>query len=280
MIPPEDQKTTSFKKAFILGAFFLVLAVVLIELVLLGFKKGLIASPALQIKALRAGFLIVYQNNPDDDVGRSVLAWEKRKDEGGFNDFWGGKKVWWKTGKLYGIYGVGFFEGWEKVENSKDKYMQVTGLGGQGNLKFRISLTDEYPPTRLIVENLDIKEDVAESTTFNRSYSETGFHTFLGQIELFGFEKLEKILKKGDTVAFVGNFSYSEKEGKREIKQGEDGQPIPLADENGVPVLSNIGIRRFGGLEQIGEELGINVSLYDKGVIKKRAKIDDWFAAI
>jgi hypothetical protein len=255
-------RTSFLKKTFIFGLFFLVLAVLLVELGILGFKLGFLVSPSLQKKAQAVGYKLVYQGDPFDRVGRTVLVSETRKDAGGFYDFWGDEEVWWKTGKLYGIYGVGFFQGWEEIENSEDRYMIVSGPKNQGRLKLRVSLVSweewfenedlEYGPTKLAVDNLNILNDVDTV-----AYSTEGFHVSLGYVADFGLDQLEKILKKGDVVAFSGRFQFS----NGDIPLMENGQPVILTDESGVPILSNLILRRFGGIEQLGEELGVKIAL-------------------
>ena len=238
------------KKAVLSFVVFLLLGFFLLVLVL--YLRGGV-SPLMAAKAFKSGYRLVYQGNYFDTVGRTVLADKSRYTVEFFDDLGGGGPnidvlPWWANDKGLDdrIYGVGVFKQWEDVPESDDKYIVLNGPKGGGELKLRFIVKQggerfaSYQST-FCVEDLSLNYNDFVKMKFQP------VNVPLGYFNDFSEEERDRSLKAGDVVGFILNFS-----GKM-IRSTPIRAEI-LEDNQGVPVISSLVLRRFGGESKLNLE--------------------------
>lgn len=202
-----------------------------------------------QQKARLAGYDVIWEGNPNDFTGRTILASKAHSQSDWVDKFgWTNASFASKSTDVY--QGVGTFIRWEKLSGSNDFYALFLNPQDRKEFKVRI-LVDKSPlsstvgsktvnggnRTRLEVENLDYGPN-----NLNIKFSER--LDFFYQMKK---ETLNKIIKEGDVVT-VFTIPNS-------LKASGNNSPLIRRDENNVPAVVSFIIRRFGGLKEAEKEL-------------------------
>lgn len=198
-------------------------------------------------KAKLAGYEVIWEGDPNDFTGRTILT-SKAHSDGDWVDKFGWTNASFGTTATDIYRGMGTFSRWEKLSKSNDFYAVLFDPNLKKEFKARI-LVDKsllsatvglQTPnganlTRLIVENLDYGPN-------NKSIK---FSEKIGNFYELKKETLNKIIKKGDVVTvYTIPVSLNPKAG-----------PFIRRDENNIPAIISFMIRRFGGKEQLEKEL-------------------------
>jgi len=134
-------------------------------------------------------------------------------------------------------YSVGYFVEWESINNSGDKYL-ILRDEENGLTKYRVmlssspeSLAKHWNKTAMVVED------------FRQFYGikKTGISVEVLMLNKIGFEKLNKVIKKGDAVVV--------------FPRGIGQTNIDVIDESDNYVLQMMAIRRFFGIYELKLEL-------------------------
>jgi hypothetical protein len=217
-------------------------------------------SPALQEKAQAVGYTIIYQGDPNDTTGRSVIA-EDRQTDGEFDPL---REDTGFGESMMGINGV--FKAWvvkpSDPQQQNEIYALLENPLTQKSYLVDISLRVFDPsykaqPTYFLVDNLDkgykdiavVGNEPASITAFlsdnpndpNKYKDPASFPTFndlLNKDEI----NLDSIAKPGDYITTITQGSL----GKGNAK-----------DENGVAKINDFIVRRFGGTAEWNQEVGI-----------------------
>lgn len=198
--------------------FFILLIIVLGEAIVylyLPKKRSATEIPQLSSRQTAGSFKIISQFK-NDTSGRTVVY-----ESTATNSYsgWNGKN-----------YQVGFFDSWQEIKNSSDRYIIIKDKNNQEKILFRVV----YEPT-------DIK--IARATSFGVenlneliNSSEQGWATEgVLQLSDLGYSRLDKIIKKGDTVV-VSLWVVDNK-----IK----------TDQWGIKIARMLIVRRFGGQKEL-----------------------------
>lgn len=239
-----------------------ILALIVLVLIIFGFvyfytgpgiekiiPTQLTANNSLKEKAKSAGWKIAWVGDKNDTSGRTILAEGQRSEELLPDNFY------WtlennKELKLTGLaQGMGVFEKWEKIPNSKDYYMILKNphskLVATNKLTARIIIDDikistktaVVRPTVLAVENLDYGFK-NKTVAFAKDYAR--FADISDNV-------LNKIIKPGDVVVIYPIFLNQE--------QMKAQKQLNLIDEKKIPYALTVFVRRFGGKETTLSEL-------------------------
>jgi hypothetical protein len=201
-------------------------------------------------KTVEKPYKIAYQGDKNDKSGRTVLAQGQRA-MGLLPDRFGWTTVYNEKLKINGYsQGIGIFNGWKKIEGSKDRYLFLKNpeQKNRENMEFGVRIvfepittnlpTTSFKETQLSVQNLDYGY-------YTKSVSSS---TPLGYLKDFTDEKLSKILRYGDVVTIYPEFL--------DLNTAKQVGSLSQKDEKGATVAMRLLIRRFGGKETILSELG------------------------
>lgn len=202
------------------------------------------------------GYEIIYQGNAKDTVGRSILFGPQRSVHTKWYDMGFG---WWFDPKVQTIEDApavsirGIFKGWVKPPNTdksqSDLYMRLLNpLTGQ---EFYVRLGDtknhrSFPA--IVVDNLGYGGDpvplkVDGSETYGSIYSLLAPGRQYGNspvIKVGLITQLDEIIQPGDVIEAYGRGGQAN---------------LRFRDEYGVFTTDIIFLRRFGGIEQIKNEI-------------------------
>lgn len=221
---------------------------------LLGDEYLSTVSPKLQERARKAGYRLVWQGDPKDEVGRTVLFGTERSVNNHYYDIGFG---WWFSPEINTIEGApavsirGIFRGWIKPpgidRNQQDTYMLIFHPVLKKEFLIRLGDSKKYksPPT-LVIDNLNFGGDSVSPEAYGT------IHSFLTPKSQYGYDKgpvltidmvtqLDKIIQPGDVIEPFGRGGKSN---------------LPFRDDYGVFIADLVYLRRFGGIEQMKKELG------------------------
>ena len=123
------------------------------------------------------------------------------------------------------LYAIGYFEGWENIEGTLDKYVLVKYPKSKDIQKFRVAFEESElfkdQATRLLIENVGIE--------FARSRKNELIDAKPSGFTDLGFERVKDVLKKGDTVVLIPVFDPPE---------------LSKKDENGYSLAESVIVRR------------------------------------
>lgn len=202
-------------------------------------------------KAKTAGYYIVWQGDPNDTTGRTILASSNRKLNDHPDDFGWSNSINYNDPNKQDFYrGMGIFKGWENILNSKDTYMVLIDPVKKTEIKVRI-LKDKksVPPltndnnfggnnmTRLFIENLNYGPSNQSINSSER------FDYFLN----ISSSALNKLIKIGDVV-IIYTLPLSMEEAAKSNFQAK-------RDEKDQPIALNVVIRRFSGKAEVTNEI-------------------------
>lgn len=195
-------------------------------------------------KAKKAGYDISWIGDKNDKTGRTMLAKGRRSEE-----LLEDKFLWTmeidEVHKLQApILGIGIFDHWESVIDSDDKYIVLTNPLSKFSIKARIVFEEQeasskagfFKATQLVLENLD----------YGYKNQKASYSFSIGKFS-DGNLNLDKILKKGDVVSAYTIFL--DEETRKTKKQ------MIIFDDQKIPVIGVLMIRRFGGIEQLNKEI-------------------------
>ncbi len=178
-------------------------------------------SPILQEKARKAGYEIIWQGDPNDTTGRTIMASEKRIGKDGFKDKFGWQEF--EVGKnrdiKINLRGQGVFKKWEKIQDSKDLYAIY------------------YTPEDL---NKEEKIRVALAGVSLTSFFQDNLNYGSKNNKIEQYKKLAKVtednklIKAGDIIVFFALPKFENK-----IITGVN------FDKSGVQVIEKLIIRKF-----------------------------------
>lgn len=231
-------------------------------------------SPALQEKAQQAGYKLIYQGDPEDTVGRTVVTKGRQIDE-----YWASEDLGFGGG---GTNIRGIFKAWvPDIQDPNQKEKVYALLHNPATKQEYIVAVQLFPydpnnfgirPTWFVVGNLNygpeyVREKSALTGRFltNKKTGEqrpftinpdlvpdpedppsvqskklTNFPTFNDLVREKGLE-LTDLIKPGDyVIAGLQVVGVDEEAGKQRFK----------LDEHGVPRTIDLVVRRFGGLNQ------------------------------
>lgn len=131
-------------------------------------------------------------------------------------------------------YIVGAFEKWEFIPDSKDRFIYTYN-----------PITDEgLPKARICLENCPLgantKIRVTNLNSLDQNLEKSS--DFYSDFEGLTQEQMAMIFQKGDAVLLTPYFPKGLKEKK-------------VSDNNGIPYIATIYIRRYGGLAALSKEL-------------------------
>lgn len=189
-------------------------------------------------KAQSLGYEIIWMN-PQDSVGRTVFYNAREKSD---YDFRGSGIVYAQFGtdsNKVASYVVGTFEGFEEIKDSSDEYIKFTDpITGISLPRGRVIFTkDNSKQTNSLVENLSYGPN--NPYVFKEGSNENN----LGLLSNWSKEDLKKVIKPGD--ALVLNI----------LSKSKDGIYTNEKDQNKEFIGTVLIMRRFGGKEQINQEL-------------------------
>lgn len=199
-------------------------------------------SPILQEKAKKAGYEIIWQGDPNDTTGRTIMASGKRMDKDYYTDQfgWQKKRIGEKQTKKDIYRGQGVFERFEAIPGSKDLYI-VLSTFGEDEIKARIVMqkpnfdksgkpvSENFNmPTKLMLDNLEYGPGNKSIQQFNR----------INYIYKINEKEKGEIFKKGDMIVLllhpIINFNNKAYIGIE-------------YDDNKIPVVEDLTVRRFSG---------------------------------
>lgn len=209
-------------------------------------------SPILQERAQRAGYHLIYQGDPGDTSGRTVLFSTERSINNQYYDIGFG---WWfslevKTIKeAPGVSIRGIFQGWvippDWEEGNKGVYILLKDPTRGNEFLVRMNQA-RYQKCMWLVDNLDIGGDPVPLEAY------ATIHSFLSSLNLYGKEsevikirtpkQLDQIIRPGDVLEPFGGII--------------EGPSIPFPfDKHDIFTPSLLYLRRFGGIEQLRKEI-------------------------
>ncbi len=216
-------------------------------------------SPRLQERANRAGYGLIWQGDPNDASGRTVLFDTKRSVSNKYYDVGFG---WWYDPNVQTIEEAGdasftgVFKGWmrpnEAAATDPSLYMLLNNpVGGED---FAVRVNDGGKKVlRWEVDNLDIGGDSVPREAY--TYLETPFNRggYVPQgepsLKIASVGQLDTIVRPGDVIKTIGGFNPDSEKVFGRYK-----------DDIGIYNASTVYLRRFGGGEQIAQEIAPTIS--------------------
>ncbi|TXH01191.1 MAG: hypothetical protein E6P95_02200 [Candidatus Moraniibacteriota bacterium] len=216
------------------------------------FNRGI--SPRLQERANNAGYGLIWQGDPNDTSGRTVLFDTKRSVSNKYYDVGFG---WWYDPKVQTIEEAGdasftgVFKGWmrpsEAARTDPSLYLLLNNpVGGED---FAVRVNDGGKKVlRWEVDNLDIGGDSVprEAYTYLDTPFSRGGYVPQGEssLRIDNVSLLDTIVRPGDVIKTIGGFNPDSEKVFGRYK-----------DDLGVYNASTVYLRRFGGGEQIAQEI-------------------------
>lgn len=189
-------------------------------------------NPVLEAKAEKAGYYIIWQGDPKDMTGRTILASKQRGPTENFNLPEDNLRI------------MGIFKSIEKILNSSDVYFILENPIDNTKTKVRLvakTKQDQTQYTAFEIINLSLIPDEKNNLGFEP------FFEYSGQNE--DFVKIGKIIKTGDVIdIFLNGYKEGDNYG-RAIKT------IVKRDGENNYIANTVDIRRFEGKAQVNKEL-------------------------
>jgi len=224
-------------------------------------KYASTVSPILQEKAQAIGYTIIYQEDPNDTTGRSIVTEYRQDSKGGtmptYEDLGFGENL---------IYLKGVFKAWvpkpSDPQQKNDVYALLENPLTKEDYLVDVKLgTTDFTSTRFLIDNLNKGyKDVLSWINKNHNYIEavmlpddpTDFNAADSKT-YSDFPTFNDLLKKQginlDDIAQPGDYIVTLPEGS--FKAGN------TKDENGVTRINGFTVRRFGGTAEWNQEVGI-----------------------
>jgi hypothetical protein len=133
-------------------------------------------------------------------------------------------------------YSVGYFVGWEGIDNSTDKYL-ILQDDRELSTKYRVAFNNSRVFSTEIWGVTDLAVENVVSSLYNSKSSVSGEKIVLSDI---GFEKLFKIIKNSDVLI---------------VSVSDYGKHKNIVDASGNYVARKLFVRRFFGINELKGEL-------------------------
>jgi hypothetical protein len=210
-------------------------------------KSGSVINAQLSEKAKKAGWEIAWQGDTKDTTGRTIMAKGKRSEELLEDKFY-----WTRVDnvelKLVGFsQGMGTFDRWEKINNSKDQYLILKNPLTKSSWK-----EDEQLGVRVIFENsktgtestdFKITQVVIENLDYGFKNKTASSSLLYGYFKDLDQQTIDKLIKPGDIVAVYPVFL--------DIETAKREKSLMQLDKNKTPIAQTVLIRRFGGRDTL-----------------------------
>lgn len=216
-------------------------------------------SPLLQEKAKQAGYEIIYQGDPNDTTGRTVVTGERQAsrdwtvEDNGFGQA--------------GIHARGIFKEWapDPIDPTQQEKIYAVLIDPTTNKEYTVGIMlgafseegidrpgYEWKSTFFVVDDLNIGPDyikqkskevgysvssITISTAEKKTTDSPTFYNLLKKQQL----KLTDLVQPGDYVSVVMNAKGFDENTWKDILN---------TDSSGVPQALNFSVRRFGGKSQ------------------------------
>jgi hypothetical protein len=156
---------------------------------------------------------------------------------------------WWvnEKGLDERVYGVGVFKKLEDIPESGDKYLVLSGPREVGELKLRLTIASKGEQYSVYQSTFCVEDLSLNYNDFMKMTSQP-INVPLGYFNDFSEEERDRALKAGDVVGFILRFS-----GKMISSVPIRAEEI-LEDDQGVPLISSLVLRRFGGESKLNLE--------------------------
>lgn len=195
---------------------------------------------AIQDKLKKAGYDIVWVEDRSDPTGRTILASNERQFNGFSESFgWTNSTSYTDPKKLDYYRAMGIFKGWENIPNSKDKYIVLTNPNSKEEIGVRIMIdkNSDGMTTGLFVDDLS---NGPKKQSVNALEKFDSFSNISSSV-------LNTLFKTGDVVT-VYTLPLSIEEKPTSNFQAK-------RDANLKPIALSVVIRRFGGKEEVKNEI-------------------------
>lgn len=202
------------------------------------------ASNPLVQKAKEIGYNIIWMD-PNDTIGRTVFYdWRGAYGNGGI----GPKELKNPDGTTFIRHITGLFKEFQDIPNSKEKYLLLSLPNQEELLTIRISFEFKKFTSNTTGNPMNVLLGVENLNLIPQKQSQDSKNVFLSSMKE---ADLRKMLKPGDVVAV--SIKVEAVKGQK-----KENNYVNTKDEKDFLIGTYIYLRRFGGWEQIDNELNKN----------------------